>query len=52
MNQILTQFFNDMGVDLDTSYITAKQIILILLFVFIAEVLIRLITAITDLCKK
>lgn len=52
MYSIINELFNDMGVALDTPYFTAKQVILILAFVFACEVMIRLITAITDLCRK
>lgn len=52
MYAIINELFSDMGVSLDTPYFTAKQCILILAFIFAMEVLIRLITAITDLCRK
>ena len=52
MYEIVTEFFEDLGVAIDTPYFTAEQMIVILCTVFMLEVLIRLISAITDLCRK
>lgn len=51
-SNIVGQFFSDAGVNWDTPCVTSKQLILILAFVFSIEVLIRLISAITDLCRR
>ncbi|MCQ2359373.1 MAG: hypothetical protein MJ055_04860 [Phascolarctobacterium sp.] len=52
MYNIVINLFNDLGLTTESPYMTGQQVVTILAFVFAFEIMIRLISALTDLMRK